>query len=68
MIDIGIDLLVDCLSEENSGLNELFAKWNEGSDWTYELKFDNQDNMLIVVTELGAQKVEVFRIDITRLV
>lgn len=68
MADYGIDLIKELFSDEEVGLRKVFELTNESGDWQYALKFDKKDNMLIVVTEVPAEKVEIFRIDITRLV
>lgn len=67
MSDIGIDLLKDSLADENDGLKSMLAKWGM-DDFTFELKWAKGDRMLIVITDIGAEEIEVFELDIKRLV
>lgn len=62
-----INILKDVLSSDE-GLPKLFNQWNVQADFTYELRFDGKDELLVVVTDLGTQRIEVFKLDFTKLV
>lgn len=67
MSDIGIDMLKDSLGDEADGLKSMLEKWGM-DDFKFELKWAKGDRILIVVTDVSAQEIEVFEIDIKRLI
>jgi hypothetical protein len=66
MSDIGIDLIKDMFADE-SGLSNLFVN-SSHNDYRFELKYNKNDDLLIVVTDIDNQQIEVFRLDIIRLI
>jgi hypothetical protein len=62
-------LLKEALGDEEAGLNSLFEKWNTNAEvYTYELKYDQDNELIVLFTDTTTQQIEVYRLDIKQVV
>lgn len=68
MSDSSVDILKEALGDDEDGLKSIFEKWNKNGDWSWELRWSKDNEMMVVLTDKAAEVIEVFEIDIKRLI